>query len=148
MPAEEAHTPTSMSDSLMALVLEADDFPMTEEAKEIRSQMGTDASALEDRVRNRMKGLRARQKLAAASHKRESLLAHLDNLSQTVIGDPTEIRDRILGSLRVLSSSDPDTAQVYCRRFEEASDEDLQGLHEDLAMLDLIGCDDSESNQS
>lgn len=148
MPADEKNDQPTMADNLMALVLEADEFPTSEQAKEILRENNIDLSDLESRVKQKLSGLRARQKLVAAKARRESCLEILAKCSRSIGGEFAEVREQILAKLNVLSSSDPDTAMVYCRRFENAPDEDLPGLEADLAMLDILEDEDDKSYQS
>jgi len=148
MTADEQNDQSRMTDSLMSLVLEVEDFPAAERAEEILQENNVDLSDLEARVKQRLSGLRARQKLSAAKARRESCLEILARPSRSITGKFAEVREQILSRLNVLASSDPDTAMVYCRRFEEAPDEDLPGLEADLAMLDILEDGDGESNQS
>lgn len=148
MAADKQNEQSRMADSLMALVLEADEFPTSERAEEILQENNVDLSGLETRVKQRLSGLRARQKLAAGRTRRESCLERLDKFSRTLTGELGEMREEILAKLKVLASSDPDTAMVYCRRFEDAPDEDLPGLEADLAMLEILENEDGESDPS
>lgn len=148
MPADEQNDQSRMTDTLMALVLEADEFPSPEQAKEILRENKIDLSDVESRVKQKLSGLRARQKLAAAKERRKTCLESLARCSKAVTGEFAELREQVLAKLNVLASSDPDTAMVYCRRFEHAPDEDLPGIEADLAMLDILEDEDGESDQS
>lgn len=138
MSIEEHDARPGMADSLMAFVLEADEFPSSERAKEILAEDGVDVSGLNTWTRQKLSGLRARKKLQEAKGKREACLKMIATFAGSPIAEAQSVREHILAKLRVLVSSDPDAAFVYCRRFEEAPDEDLPGLEADLNLLNIL----------
>lgn len=138
MSIEERDARPGMADGLMAFVLEADEFPSSERAKEILAEDGVDVSGLTTWTLQKLSGLRARKKLEEAKGKREACLKMIATFAGSPIAEAQCLREGILAKLRVLVSSDPDAAFVYCRRFEEAPDEDLPGLDADLNLLDIL----------
>lgn len=138
MSSEEDDAPPGMADSLMAFVLEADEFPSSERAKEILAEDGVDVSGLTTWTRQKLSGIRARKRLQEAKEKREACLKMIGTFAGWPLTEAKSLREGILAKLRVLVSSDPDAAFVYCRRFEEAPDEDLPGLEADLNLLDIL----------
>lgn len=145
MSSEEHDAYPGMADSLIAFVLEADEFPSSERAKEILAEDEVDVSGLTTWTRQKLSGLRARKKLEEAKEKREACLKMIGTFAGWPLTEAKSLREGILAKLRVLVSSDPDAAFVYCRRFEEAPDEDLPGLEADLNLLDILIDETGES---
>ncbi len=130
-----------MLDDLTSFIFESDELPSIDEANEVLSKEGVDSDALNAWVVDKMTGVRARKSLAAAREKRLRLTQSLENCRAKVAESGSSIRDEILSKLKTLSSSDPDAALVYCRRFEDTPDEDLPELEAELAFLDEMNND-------
>jgi hypothetical protein len=118
-------TGSDMAEDLSALVFDLDVFPSSRAAKEILEEEGIDTSALKSWASEKLKGVRARQRLATAKQRRLALEARLDSLRQAAEGTMSGLREGILDRIQVLGASNPEAAQVYCRKFEEIPDDDL-----------------------
>jgi len=131
-------TGSDMLDDLTSFIFESDELPSIDKANELLAKEGVDSDALNTWVLEKMVGVRARRSLVAAREKRLRLTESLENCRAKVAQSGSSIREEILSRLKTLSSSDPDAALVYCRRFEETPDEDLPELEAELAFLDEV----------
>jgi len=146
MPTTEHDGRPGLADNLMAFVLEADEFPSSERADEILKEDNLDLSRLNSWAQQKLSGLRARQKLQEAKEARETCLEILAKCSRPASEELSSLRESILAKLKVISSSDPDAALIYCRRFRDAPDDDLPGLEADLNLLDSLEDETGESD--
>lgn len=140
-------TGTDMVEDLSALVFDTDEFPSSAKAKEILAERGIETTELKSWASEKLKGVLARQKMAMARERRLSLESRLDALKQSIAGSASAMRERVLSRIRVLGESDPEAAQVYCRKFEEVPDEDLADLDAELSMLEEMEGEDGSGNQ-
>jgi hypothetical protein len=140
-------TGTDMVEDLSALVFDTDEFPSSAKAKEILAERGIETDELKSWASEKLKGVLARQKMAVARERRISLESRLDALRQSIAGSASALRERVLSKIRVLGDSDPEAAQVYCRKFEEMPDEDLADLDAELSMLEELEGEDGSGNQ-
>ena len=136
----EENTPKSASGVLKSLhefVIGPEEdvtkIPMEQIHGYLKSE-GVDPSPLVNQVRQRIVKLKAERELAEAREKRmnyaKRLHPHGEKVSLAVL------RDRIQGMIEGLTTGNPDLAAVYFRKFEEASDGDLESLLDDLTLLE------------
>jgi hypothetical protein len=92
-----------------------------------------DMSAPKQRFEKALKRAKAQQKLEAAG---EALARAREKLKLGIAGVKGDMRELVAGMLEKLKQRDPGQAQVYARQFEEATEEDLASLAEDLALLE------------
>lgn len=140
-------TGTDMVEDLSALVFETDDFPSSAKAREILAERGIETTELKSWASEKLRGVVARQKMAAARERRLSLESKLESLGKSIAGSASALRESVLSKIRVLGESDPEAAQVYCRKFEEVPDEDLPDLDAELAILDQMEGECDGGNQ-
>lgn len=141
-------TGTDMVEDLSALVFDLDGFPSPKKAKEILAEEGIDTTALKSWATEKLKGVRARQRLVAARERRLALESKLDSLKLAIGGSMAALRQGILERIQVLGASNPDAAQVFCRRFEEIPDSDLADLDAELSLLEAMEDEDGGGNES
>lgn len=140
-------TGTDMVEDLSALVFDLDEFPSSKQAKEILAEEGIDTTALKSWASEKLKGVRARQRLAAARERRLALESKLDSLKQAIGGSMFALRQGILERIQVLGASNPEAAQVFCRKFEEIPDADLADLDAELTLLEAMEDEDGGGNE-
>lgn len=141
-----ANTPKNASDVLRSLhefvVGPEEDFKEMpiEQVNEYLKSEGIDPVPLVTHVRQRIAKLKAEQELAQAREKRmnysQKTSSHSDQISLT------GLRDMVQEMIQSLTAGNPAMASVYFRKFEEASDDDLESLLEDLSLLDEMARDD------
>lgn len=141
-------TGTDMIEDLSALVFDTDAFPSSKQAKEILVEEEIDTTELKTWASEKLKGVRARQRLAAAREKRLALESRLDSLKKEISGAAAAVRQSILERIQVLGASDPEAAQIYCRKFEEIPDSDLPDLDAELSLLAAMEDESSDANES
>jgi hypothetical protein len=111
---------------------EEEDRLSTAEKRALLEARGINVQRTLDGVADRIAALRARERLEAARTEREALLARVRSHAPRA---DRSLLDRIWESLEALFGPRPQLAQMYLRRFEQASEEDLQSLFEDIQML-------------
>jgi hypothetical protein len=141
-------TGSDMAEDLSALVFDLDEFPSSQKAKEILAEEGIDTTALKSWASEKLKGVRARQRLAVARERRLALESKLDSLKQAIGGSMVALRQGILERIQVLGASNPEAAQVFCRKFEEIPDADLADLDAELTLLEAMEDEDVGGNES
>lgn len=137
-----------MVEDLSALVFDLDEFPSSERATEILKEEGIDTMALKSWASEKLKGVRARQRLAAARERRLGFESKINLLKQSISGSMVTVRKSILERIQVLGASDPDAAQVFCRKFEEIPDEDLKDLEAELSLLEDMETEDAKEDEA
>lgn len=141
-------TGTDMVEDLSALVFDLDEFPSSEQAREILKEEGIDTTTLKSWATEKLKGVRARQRLAAARERRLGFESKIDSMKRTIGGSMALMRQSILERIQVLGASDPDAAQVFCRKFEEIPDEDLKALDAELFLLEEMEKADTNEDEA
>lgn len=129
-------TGTDMVEDLSALVFDLDEFPSSKKAQEILKEEGIETVALKSWATEKLKGVRARLRLAAAREKRLAFESKIQLLKQTIGGSMASARQSILERIQVLGASSPEAAQIFCRKFEALPDEDLLDLEAELSLLE------------
>ncbi len=112
----------------------------------VREQLyeeGIDTQPLKEWAFERIGALKAQAILRGPKEKRLRLLELMEQVGNRLVGELLPQKEAILARVQAMSDSNPDAAQVFCRKFEEASDEDLPGLVQDLEMLGKM----SEANE-
>jgi hypothetical protein len=101
-----------------------------------------DPAPLVQVVRDRLNAARAAEVLAKARAER----ARIGGLAGLRISGEasSSLRDRALRGLQGLSARNPESVAAYWRKFESASDADLESILSDLALLDQIDRDDGD----
>lgn len=138
MNGKNERTGTDMVEDLSALVYETEAFPSTEKSKEILAEEGINTTSLKSWASEKLKGVKARQRLAFARDRRLSLEDKFESLAQRAIGPASALRKKVLEKIRVLGESNPEGAQIYCRKFENIPDDDLADLNAELSLLDEL----------
>jgi len=120
--------------ALHALVREPEEDVGNKPLKEVQDELrrrGIQSAPLVANVKQQLAKARANAELAAARAKRESTLAQgLQRIQSKIDEAPEALRKRLLA---LLSAEDP---AVAFSKFEEATDDDLQSLLNDLGLLD------------
>lgn len=115
-----------------------------EQVNEYLKSEGIDPVPLVNHVRQRIAKLKAEQELAQAREQRINYAQKLSSFGEKI--SLADLRDRIQEMIQGLTSGNPELASVYFRKFEEASDSDLESLIEDLSMLDEMARNDVQKN--
>lgn len=147
MNGRNERTRIDMVENLLAHVYETDTFPSAEETKEFLSEEGIDTTALKSWASEKLKEVRARQRLVLARERRLELDAKFEELARLVVESASTLRGKVLEKIRVLAESDPEGAQVFCRKFEEVPDDDLADLDAELSLLDVMAGEGDDSNE-
>jgi hypothetical protein len=147
MNGKKERTGTDMVEDLSTLVYETDTFPSTEKAKEILAGEGIDTTALKSWGSEKFKGIKARQRMALARETRLAFEDRFKNLSQSFSGAASVLREKVLEKIRVLGESDPEGAQVFCRKFEDIPDEDLADLDAEISLLEELEAESQGSDE-
>jgi hypothetical protein len=147
MNGKKERTGTDMVEDLSALVYETDAFPSTEKAKEILAEEGLDTTLLNSWASEKLKGIKARQRMALARERRLAFEERFKTLGRSFPGTASALREKVLEKIRVLGESDPEGAQVFCRKFEEVPDEDLADLDAELSLLEELEKEDEHSDK-
>lgn len=111
---------------------------LTEPIDAVRQELkddGIDTTALKKFVRDQLRESRAATKLDRARSER----AWLDSLRQRTVQIKREpgpaLRQEVLAIIQGLAGAGQEVAQVYHRKFEQATDDDLLTLLDDIALL-------------
>lgn len=147
MNGKKERTGTDMVDDLSALVYETDAFPSTEKAKEILAEEGIDTTSLKSWASEKLKGVKARQRMALARERRLAFEEKFKTLGRSFSGTASALRKKVLEKIRILGESDPEGAQVFCRKFEDVPDEDLADLDAELSLLEELEGEGEHSDE-
>ena len=147
MNGKKERTGTDMVEDLSALVYETDPFPSTEKAKEILAEEGIDTTSLKSWASEKLIGVKARQRMALARERRLAFEERIKTLGRSFSGTASALREKVLEKIRILGESDPDGAQVFCRKFEDVPDEDLADLDAELSLLEELEGEGEHSDE-
>lgn len=147
MNGKNERTGTDMVEDLSALVYETDAFPSTEKAQEILAEEGIDTTSLNSWASEKLKGIKARQRMALARERRLAFEERFKTLGRSFSGTATALREKVLEKIRILGESDPEGAQVFCRKFEDVPDEDLADLDAELSLLEELEGKSGDSDE-
>lgn len=102
---------------------------------------GIDPMPLVHQVRERIAKEKAKRELAEA---RERRLRYASNLQRPASGTSSPpLREKIREMLDMLKPVNPELAAVYYRKFEEATEDDLASMLEDLSLLEQMDGEDA-----
>jgi len=127
---------TDILADVFAYAYETDSLPTDKEAEEYLAANKIDNSELENWGLEKLRAVKARQKLKAAAVAHEKFTARFEAVKARAASDLSDLRKRVMDKLQVLASSDPESAMVYCRKFEDTPEEDLLDLEAEIMMLD------------
>jgi|GEM_PF-4414074 len=116
---------------------EIQSMPLHEIVAELKEE-GIDTEKLIKEVPNLFKKIKAGEELARASEKRKELLAHLKSKISDLAKEAALTREELIAKIQGIFNLTGEQASAYCRKFEEASDADLESLLEDFMLLDSI----------
>jgi DNA-binding transcriptional MerR regulator len=124
---------------------ETDDLPQKEIVSELRAA-GVDIERLKKRYETVLAEAEGRAVLAKARMRRQLFADRLTELRERLpeFGD---VRTQIRDFVQEVFGTRPEAAVAW-RNFEEATDEDLRTMLEDLTLLDELERDDSSSSSS
>lgn len=137
MSDEKSMTPATDAVKALARLLhrsEVEDEPRELMRAELKSA-GIDSAAVLKTVREKITQAKSRQRLAIARERRQALLGRVAELGATAARG----RERLLERVKELLDEQfggEQKAVVLFRKFEEAKEEDLQSLLDDIILLD------------
>jgi restriction endonuclease Mrr len=137
MPDEKPQTPATDAVKALARFLhepEIENEPREKIQAELKNA-GIDTAALMKTVREKVDQAKSRQRLGVARARREALLKELKRLKELATAGGAKVRARVKEILDAEFAGQPDAAVLF-RKFEEAKDEDLQTLLDDILLLD------------
>lgn len=133
---DDSQSGTQFLSNLSSYAFNTETLPSHEEAKKILASEKIDTSKLKIWVNDQLRSARAKQKLTEAEKKRSKMVERFSAIRSRLSQGTEELRESVMAKLQILENSSPDLAQVYCRKFEETSDEDLPDLEAELLMLE------------
>ncbi len=137
MPDNKPPTPATDAVKALARLLyepEIENEPREQIQTELKSA-GIDTAAVMKAVREKINQAKSRQRLAAASERRQALLAKVNRLKTMTSVGGAKLRAHVKALLDS-QFGDQQGALVLFHKFEEAKDEDLQSLLDDILLLD------------
>lgn len=137
MPDEKPPTPATDAVKALARLLhepEIENEPRAQIQAELKSA-GIDTAALMKNVREKIGQAKARQRLAAAQERRRKLLSKVTQLKTMASESGARLREHVKELLDAEFGGQQQAAVLF-RKFEEAKDEDLQTLLDDIVLLD------------
>ncbi len=143
MPDEKSTTPATDAVKALARLLhepEIENEPREQIQAELKSA-GIDTSAIMKSVREKIGQAKARQRLAAAHEKRQALLSKVTRLKALASESGARLREHVKQLLDAEFGGQQQAAVLF-RKFEEAKDEDLQTLLDDIVLLDDLDDED------
>lgn len=135
----------SILDTLYSNVFDLDELPTLEQAKEEIAEHDLNSDKLCKWAEEQIKQLNGKKLLAQARSARLNQVKSLQLLEEnSTTKSIEETTIWLVAKLKQLASNNISQAQVYCRRFEEATDEDLFQLEADLRMLESTSDNETE----
>ncbi len=137
MPDEKPLTPATDAVKALARLLhepEIESEPREHIQAELKSA-GIDTAALLKSVREKINQAKSRQRLATAHERRQALLSKVTRLKATAARGGTRLLDQVKELLDAQFAGQQQAAVLF-RKFEEAKEEDLQSLLDDIVLLD------------
>ena len=137
MPDEKPPTPATDAVKALAQLLhepETENEPREQIQAELKSA-GIDTAAVMKAVREKINQAKSRQRLAAAREKREALLQKVTHLKAIASAGGAKLRAKVKELLDAEFAGQQEAAVLF-HKFEEAKDEDLQTLLDDILLLD------------
>jgi 4-aminobutyrate aminotransferase-like enzyme len=148
MPDGSKQTPATDAVRALAQFLhepETDDLPQKEIVSELRAA-GVNMERVKQRYESVLAEAEGRAVLAKARMRRQVFADRLTKLRERLpeVGD---VRAQIREFVQEVFGNRPEAAVAW-RNFDEATDEDLRTMLEDLTLLDELEKDDSSSSSS
>lgn len=140
MPSEKLPTPATDAVNALARLLHEPEIE-NEPRAQIQAQLesaGIDTARIFKSVREKVGQAKARQRLAAAHERRQALLSKVTRLKAMAATGSTKLREHVKELLDAQFAGQQ-AATVLFRKFEEAKDEDLQSLLDDIVLLEEPG---------
>ncbi len=142
---ENTENSQSILDTLYSTVFDWDDLPELEQAQKEITEHDLKSEELCKWADDQVRELKGKKLLAQARVKRleqEVTLQQIEERSSTNSIEKTKkwLREK----LTQLANNEPSQAQVFCRRFEEATDEDLFQLEAEIRMLESTSDNEAE----
>lgn len=137
MPDERPLTPATDAVKALARLLhepEIENEPRAQIQAELKSA-GIDTAAVLKAVREKINQAKSRQRLTAAREKREALLQKVTRLKAMASAGGAKLRAKVKELLDTEFAGQQEAAVLF-HKFEEAKDEDLQTLLDDILLLD------------
>lgn len=107
-----------------------------EEVRAYLADEGIDTRHAHRQLRERLAAIQGRRRLEEAKRKREAFSTELSNLLAIPREVVDDVRSEIARRLESLNVSNPSLAQAYFRKFENASQGDLDSLLSDIQLLE------------
>jgi hypothetical protein len=141
-------TPTPATDAVKALARFLYDPEIENEPREqIQAELknaGIDTRAVMKAAVEMVYQAKNRQRLVAAHERRQRLLMKIGELKTVAISGAAQLRARVKEVLDAEFAGKQEAAVLF-RKFEEASDEDLQTLLDDILLLDDVNDEERRS---
>lgn len=137
MPDEKLPTPATDAVKALARFLhepEIENEPREQIQAELKAA-GIDTAAVMKTVREKIAQARSRQRLAAAHERRRELLEKVTKLKATAAEGGARLLQEVKELLDARFAGQQQAAVLF-RKFEEAKEEDLQSLLDDIVLLD------------
>ena len=96
-------------------------------------------------LRARMEKMMAHSRLESARQSRMAAQS-AQQCNRQELSKGGGLRQRVDELLKKLALNQPDVAAVYCRKFEQATEADLESMKEDLLLLDQINGEDGHDS--
>lgn len=145
MPDQSKHTPATDAVKALARFLSEPDVEdrSDEEIRDYLRNANVDINRVRARVAEDLAKARARSALANARCRRESFLDRITGLRLQLTGT-TNVREQVRAFLDEVFTGQPDAAVAW-RNFEQATDDDLLTMVEDLNLLEELTRQDEPS---
>lgn len=143
MPDKTPSTPATNAVKALARFLyepEIEDEPREQIQAELKDA-GINTSAVMKTVREKIAQAKSRQRLAIAHERRQALLEKVGRLRAAGVAGGAKLREQVKELLDAQFGERHDVAVLF-RKFEEAKDEDLQTLLDDILLLEDSGDED------
>lgn len=137
MPDEINPTPATDAVKALARLLHEPEIE-NEPREQIQAELkkaGIDTAAVIKTVREKIGQAKSRQRLVAARERREALLAKVTRLKAMATTGGAKLREHVRELLETQFGGQQE-ALVLFHKFEDAKDEDLQTLLDDILLLD------------
>jgi len=137
MPEEKPPTPATDAVKALARFMhdpEVENEPREQIQAELKSA-GINTAAIMKTVKEKIGQAKGRQRLAAARERREALLHKVVELKAMASRGGARLREKVKEMLEVEFGGQQQALVLY-HKFEEAKDEDLQTLLDDILLLD------------
>jgi hypothetical protein len=120
-------------------------LPLEKINQDLRPE-GINTTSLIEQVREKIAKAKAKALFAQAHKRRQYFLEKLKNHVETSSRNVPLLKEQVLEYLSNLFADKPEIVMAYFRKFEEASESDIQSLLEDITLLDRLRANDNDSN--